>query len=80
MLTQTDIAEYGERNVEKWLTDNGYRCHHQTQRHGTKDLEGRSADNEMLVHVISHLASNPAPALSQTEHDSVCSRAITPGL
>jgi hypothetical protein len=34
----------------------------------------------MLVHVISHLASNPAPALSQTEHDSVCSRAITPGL
>ena len=60
MLTPTDIAEYGERNVEKWLTDNGYRCHHQTQRHGTKDLEGRSADNEMLVHVISHLASNPA--------------------
>ncbi len=79
MLTPTDIAEYGERHVEKWLTDNGYRCHHQTQRHGTKDLEACSAENEMLVHVISHLASTPAPALSQTEHDSVCSRAITLG-
>lgn len=79
MLTSSDIAEYGERHVERWLTEQGYRCYHNTQRQGTRDMEARSAENNMLVHVLSHLESVQAPALSQSEHDSVCSRAFMLG-
>ncbi len=79
MLTSSDIAEYGESHVERWLTEQGYRCYHNTQRQGTRDMEARSADNNMLVHVLSHLESVQAPALSQSEHDSVCSRAFMLG-
>ena len=79
MLTNTDIAEYGERHVEKWLTENGYRCSRQTQRHGTKELEARSADTTMLIHVNATLEPQPAPDLSHAEHDSVCARAMMLG-
>ena len=79
MLTPSDIAEHGERHVERWLTDQGYRCYHNSQRQGTRDLEARSTDNNMLVHVLSHLESVQAPALGQSEHDSVCSRAFMLG-
>lgn len=79
MLTLSDIAEHGERHVERWLTEQGYRCYHNTQRQGTRDLEARSTDNNMLVHVLSHLESVQAPALGQSEHDSVCSRAFMLG-
>jgi len=76
MLTPTDIAEYGERHVEKWLTDQGYRCYHGAQRNGIKDLEARSPDNNMLIHVLATLEPTPAPELTHTEHDTVCSRAM----
>lgn len=79
MLTPADIAEHGERHVERWLTEQGYRCYHNTQRQGTRDLEARSGDNNMLVHVLSHLESVQAPSLGQSEHDSVCSRAFMLG-
>lgn len=79
MLTPTDIAEYGERHVEKWLSENGYRCYKQPQRHGVKDLEARGSDNttNMLVHVSASLEPKPPPALSHVDHDRVCSRAMT---
>lgn len=79
MLTPIDITEYGESHVEKWLTGQGYRCFHNSQRQGTKDLEARGGENNMLIHVISGLSSHALPALSQTDHDRVCSRAITLG-
>jgi hypothetical protein len=79
MLTPTDIAEYGERHVEKWLIENGYRCYHTTQRHGTKDLEARSSEINMLVHINASLEPKPAPPLTHTDHDSVCSRAMMLG-
>lgn len=75
MLTPTDIAEYGERHVEKWLTEHGYRCYH-SQRQGAKDLEARSAENNMLVHITASLEPKPAPELTHTDHDTVCSRAM----
>ncbi len=79
MLKPTEITEYGERHVEKWLTGQGYHCYHNSQRQGTKDLEARGGENNMLIHVLSGLASHALPGLSQTEHDSVCSRAIMLG-
>ncbi|MES2595125.1 MAG: hypothetical protein V4662_07315 [Verrucomicrobiota bacterium] len=79
MLKPTEITEYGERHVEKWLAGQGYHCFHNTQRRGTKDLEARGGENNMLIHVLSGLASHSLPSLSQTEHDSVCSRAIMLG-
>ena len=65
--------------MEKWLTENGYRCYHHSQRHGTKDLEARSADINMLVHVNTSLEPKAAPPLTQSDHDSICSRAMTLG-
>ncbi len=79
MLTPTDIAEYGERHVEAWLQENGYRCYHHKQRQGAKDLEARSNDINMLIHVAASLEPKPAPALTHTDHDSICSRAMTLG-
>ncbi len=79
MLTPIDITEYGERHVEKWLTGQGYRCFHNSQRQGTKDLEARGGENNMLIHVISGLSSHALPGLSQADHDRVCSRAIMLG-
>ncbi len=79
MLTPTDIAEYAERHVEKWLIESGYRCYHHPQRHGTKDLEARSPDLNMFVHVNASLEPKPAPELTHTDHDSICSRAMMLG-
>lgn len=76
MLTPTDIAEYGERHVEKWLTENGYRCYHSKQKSGVKDLEARSTEMNMLIHVKSSLEPKPAPPLNTVDHDSVCARAL----
>ncbi|HEY1082007.1 MAG TPA: hypothetical protein VGE29_07085 [Prosthecobacter sp.] len=78
MLTPTDIADYGERHVEKWLKENGYRCYHNT-RQGAKDLEARSSELNMLVHVNASLEPKPAPTLSHSDHDSVCARAMMLG-
>lgn len=77
MLTPTDIAEYAERHVEKWLTENGYRCYHNTNRQGTRDLEARSTENNMLIHVNASLEPKAAPPLTQADHDRICSRAMT---
>lgn len=79
MLTLTDIADYGERHVEKWLTEQGYHCHRQPNRHGNKDLEACGGENNMLIHVGASLEPKPAPELTHTEHDSICSRAMMLG-
>ncbi len=78
MLTPTDIAEYGERHVESWLSANSFRCHHQ-QRSGVKDLEARSEEDSLLVHVETSLAPKAPPALTETAHHSICSRAMMLG-
>lgn len=78
MLTPTDIAEYGERHVEHWLTENGYRCYHNT-RQGAADLEARSQEFNMLVHVNSSLEPREPPTLTTYDHDSVCARAMMLG-
>jgi len=79
MLTPTDIADYGERHVEKWLIEHGYRCYHHKQLHGSKDLEARSDENNLLIHVNASLEPRHAPDLTQTDHDSVCARAMMLG-
>ncbi|MEN3940474.1 hypothetical protein WJU23_04205 [Prosthecobacter sp. SYSU 5D2] len=79
MLTPTDIADCGERHVENWLTEKGYRCYRHKQRHGTKDLEARSEDSNMLVHINATLEPKAVPVLTQAEHDSICSRAMMLG-
>lgn len=79
MMTPTDIADYGDRHVEGWLAERGYRCHHSSQRHGVKDIEARSAENNLLVHIETSLAPKPPRELSHADHDSVCARAMMLG-
>lgn len=79
MLTPTDIADYGDRHVEQWLTEMGYRCYRAPQRQGIKDIEARGGETNMLVHINASLEPKPPPELTQTDHDRVCSRAMTLG-
>ncbi len=78
MLRPTDIAEYGERHAEKWLTAQGYHCHHQ-QRQGIKNFEARGGENNLLVYVNTAIAPQHAEEISQHDHDSICSRAMMLG-
>lgn len=90
MLTPTDIAEYGERHVEKWLKENNFHCHrppatshnhghHSHANHHAVDLEARNADMNMMVHVRTALAPQSTHDLTENEHHGLCSRAIMLG-
>jgi hypothetical protein len=80
MLTPTDIADYGDRHVERWLTEREYHCHHSNvQRQGVKDLEVRSAEENLLVHIETSLAPKAPRELTHAESDSVCARAMMLG-
>ena len=90
MLTPTDIAEYGERHVTKWLTANNFHCHrpaptthshghHAHANHNSVDLEARNDETNMMVHVRTALAPNSAHDLTESEHHGLCSRAIMLG-
>lgn len=79
MLTPTDIAEYGEKHVEKWLEENNFSCYHSHQHHGAKDLEARNPEMNLLVHVNTGLDPKHAPELSENEAHGLCARAMTLG-
>lgn len=79
MLTPTDIAEYGERHVEKWLKDNNFHCYHSVQHHGATSIEARSDETTLLVHVKTGLGHRAAPELSEKELHGICSRAMMLG-
>ena len=77
MLTPTDIAEYGERHVERWLGENNFQCYHSQQRHaGATDLEARNPEMNLLVRVKAALAPQNATELSDGERHGICSRAM----
>jgi hypothetical protein len=91
MLTPTDIAEYGERHVEKWLTANNFHCHrnpatsshshgHHSHTHNYAiDLEARNAESTMMIHVRTALVPHFPPELAESEQHGLCSRAMTLG-
>lgn len=92
MLTPTDIAEFGERHVEKWLSDNNFQCHRtpstsshvhghpssQNQSHAV-DLEARNADTTMIVHICTAMAPIIPHELTPSEQHGLSSRAMTLG-
>ena len=90
MLTPTDIADYGERHVENWLSTNNFHCHrpprttlgqahHGYANHHSVDLEARNADMNMMVHVRTALAPDSSHELTENEQHGLCSRAIMLG-
>lgn len=80
MLTHTDIAEHGERHVQDWLEEQGYQCTHNHAHHGQCDIEARSEENDMVVHVVAALDPNPIPDLSTSDRARVVSRAMNLGV
>lgn len=92
MLTPTDIAEYGERHVEQWLTANNYQCHRtastKSHVHGHPsththlpgiDLEARNAETTMLVHVCAAMAPQEPHEPSERDQHGITARAMTLG-
>jgi len=79
MLTQTDIAEYGERHVEKWLASNNFHCYHSERHHGASSIEARGDEATLLVHVKTGLGNHSAADLSEKELHGICSRAMMLG-
>ncbi len=76
MLTPADIAEYGERHVESWLTSQGYRCHCSKPHHGVSDIEARGEDSNLFVHVVTVRGSHPFPDLTTGDRGRVVTRAM----
>ncbi|MDZ4286451.1 MAG: hypothetical protein U0984_00740 [Prosthecobacter sp.] len=89
MLTPTDIADYGERHVEKWLTGRNFHCHkaphtahghgHHQANHNSVDLEARNPELNMMVHVRTALAPHTAHELTEGEQHGLSSRAMMMG-
>lgn len=78
MLRPNEIVEYGEKHAEKWLTAQGYHCHHK-QGQGVNELEARGGESALLVHVNTALAPAQPKEISQHDHDSIVSRAMMLG-
>ncbi len=79
MMTPADIAEYGERHVEAWLSSTGYHCNASKPHHGATDIEARGEEESLFVHVMSALAPSPVPELSTSDLGRVLSRAMALG-
>jgi len=79
MMTPTDIAEYGERHVEAWLTSTGYRCHATRPHQGACDIEAQGEEDNLFVHVVAALAPTVPPDLTGSALGRVLSRAMTLG-
>jgi hypothetical protein len=90
MLTPTDIAEYGEKHVELWLRANNYQCHrapatshshghYSHVNHNAIDLEARTPENTMMVHVRTAMAPRRPHELTENEQHGICARAIMLG-
>lgn len=80
MMTQADIAESGEKHVEEWLVANGYRCTAGKPHHGASDIEARSEEENLLVHVMTSLAPAAVPEITTSDRGHVITRAMTHGL
>lgn len=79
MLTPADIANYGERHVEAWLSSTGYHCTASKPSHGATDIEARGEDESLFVHVMAALEPGPVPELGTSDLGRVLSRAMTLG-
>ena len=79
MITPAEIAEYGERHVEAWLTAKGYRCYCSRPDHGVSDIEAHSGEENMFVHVVPVLTDHLMPELSTEDRRRVVSRAMILG-
>ena len=79
MMTPADIAEYGEKHVEAWLSGTGYRCHASKARHGVTDIEAQGDDENLVVVVKAALAGADVPDATSLERGHAVSRAMTLG-
>lgn len=79
MMTQAEIAEYGEKHAEAWLVANGYRCNAGKPHHGTSDIEARSEEENLVVHVLTSRAPSPVPEISHADRGHVITRAMALG-
>lgn len=79
MITPAEIADYGQRHVEEYLTSTGYHCHTTKTAHGGTDIDARGEEENLFVHVMSALAPHEVPAPTTSEVGRVVSRAMTLG-
>lgn len=79
MITPAEIADYGQRHVEAYLTSTGYHCHTTKTVHGGTDIDARGEEESLFVHVMSALAPHEVPEPTTSEVGRVVSRAMTLG-
>lgn len=79
MITPAEIADYGQRHVEAYLTSTGYHCHVSKTHHGAADIDARGEEENLFVHVMAALAPHDVPDPTTSEVGRVLSRAMTLG-
>ena len=79
MMTPADIAEYGEKHVEAWLSGTGYHCHASKPSHGVSDIQALGEDDNLIVLVEAAMAPTPVPDATTLERGHAVARAMTLG-